>query len=37
MNVPLIQQGIDQLFGKGRLTLEFRKKEKLHWYLLPID
>ena len=22
MNVPLIQQGIDQLFGKGRMTLE---------------
>ena len=25
MNVPLIQQGIDQLFGKGRLTLDIGK------------
>lgn len=28
MNVPLIQQGIDQLFGKGRLTLEIPEEGK---------
>ena len=28
MNVPLIQQGIDQLFGKGRLQLEIPKEGK---------
>ena len=28
MNVPLIQQGIDQLFGKGRMTLEIPKEGK---------
>jgi signal transduction histidine kinase len=28
MNVPLIQQGIDQLFGKGRMTLEIPEEGK---------
>ena len=28
MNVPLIQQGIDQLFGKGRLQLEIPEEGK---------
>ena len=28
MNVPLIQQGIDQLFGKGRLQLEISEEGK---------
>ena len=28
MNVPLIQQGIDQLFGKGRLQLEIPEEVK---------
>lgn len=28
MNVPLIQQGIDQLFGKGRLQLEILEEGK---------
>lgn len=28
MNVPLIQEGIDQLFGKGRLTLEVHEEKK---------
>lgn len=28
MNIPLIQQGIDQLFGKGRLTLEIPEEGK---------
>ena len=28
MNVPLIQQGIDQLFGKGRITLEIPEEGK---------
>lgn len=28
MNVPLIQQGIDQLFGKGRMTLEIPEERK---------
>ena len=27
-NVPLIQQGIDQLFGKGRLQLEIPEEGK---------
>lgn len=29
MNIPLIQQGIDQLFGKGRLTLEIPEEGKV--------
>lgn len=34
MNVPLIQQGIDQLFGKGRLQLEIPGEgKKRHWFL----
>lgn len=28
MNIPLIQQGIDQLFGKGRLALEIPEEGK---------
>lgn len=28
MNVPLIQQGIDRLFGEGRLTLEIQEEGK---------
>lgn len=28
MNIPLIQQGIDQLFGKGRMTLEIPEEGK---------
>ena len=28
INVPLIQQGIDQLFGKGRMTLEIPEEGK---------
>lgn len=28
MNVPLIQRGIDQLFGKGRMTLEIPEEGK---------
>lgn len=32
MNVPLIQKGIDQLFGEGRMALEIRKTGKRHWF-----
>ena len=34
MNVPLIQQGIDQLFGKGRMTLEIPEEGKAS--LVPV-
>ena len=34
MNVPLIQQGIDQLFGKGRLQLEIPEEGKAALVLL---
>ena len=34
MNVPLIQQGIDQLFGKGRLQLEIPEEGKAE--LVPL-
>lgn len=40
MNVPLIQQGIDQLFGKGRMTLEITEEGKaalVHSYRLNKD
>ncbi|MDE6988026.1 MAG: DUF5113 domain-containing protein, partial [Bacteroides acidifaciens] len=36
MNVPLIQQGIDQLFGKGRMRLEIPEDEEGKAALVPM-